>query len=400
MRVVGAREELVWRCVQGFQAAFGRAPAVVATAPGRVNLIGEHTDYSGGFVLPMAIERHTAVAVGAAPGANDRFAALDQEAGAQAMTVMTRSESLAREPRGWTSYVRGVIAGFASRGIDLGAIDLAVTSDVPLGSGLSSSAALEVAAATAIESMTDTRLGEVEKALLCQKAEHEYAGVPCGLMDQFISVMGREGFALLIDCRAASAEPIALRGVSVLIINSMVRHALTGGEYAERRHQCEAAASALHSAGQPVELLRDVDERMLVKLEALVEPVVYRRARHVVRENARTIEAARAMEAGAWARVGALMQASHASLRDDFEVSCHELDLLVGYASETRGIIGCRMTGGGFGGCVVALVKPEQAAQAGAAIAARYEASTGVVPDWFVSGPAAGARAESQVEQG
>ena len=272
-----------------------------------------------------------------------------------------------------------------------GALDLQVDSRVPLGGGLSSSAALEVATATLVEAVTGRPLDPVEKARLCQWAEHNFAGVPCGIMDQFSSALGAEGRLLLIDCRTETHELVPLDdpGVAVLVINSNVKHELTGGEYAERRGQCEAAARILG-----VKALRDVTLAQLEAARDKLEPIIYRRARHVVGEDERTTAAAAALRAGDWARVGELMYASHESLRDDFEVSCPELDVLVELASEIGadgGVIGSRMTGGGFGGCTVTLVRTGREREIAARIGREYERRTGAAATPFVTKPARGA---------
>jgi galactokinase len=256
---------------------------------------------------------------------------------------------------------------------------------------LSSSAALEVATATLLEVITGKKLDPVEKALLCQKAEHEYAGMPCGIMDQFISVMGKENHLLLLDCRTRKPKlvPMADPTVAVLIINTNVKHELTGSEYPTRRKQCEQAAKAL---GVPS--LRDATAAMLEKAKSKMPEVVYRRARHVIGEIERTPSAAEGVRASNWSSVGQLMYASHRSLKDDYEVSCAELDAVVDIAQAIGlkdGVIGCRMTGGGFGGCAVALVKTNAVDSISKRLAAEYKKKTGIEPTIFVSRPGKGA---------
>ncbi len=380
------------RCAELLFRQFGRRPDAVGSAPGRVNLIGEHTDYNDGFVLPMALERRTGVAVCASRDA--RWRLVSEHDG----VVVEWPDEQAMEPerRDWTSYCRGVAAGFRRLGHDVPPLCVAVASDVPLGGGLSSSAALEVSTASAIEGLVGVRLAPVGKALLCQKAEHEFAGVPCGYMDQAISVMARADHALLIDCRSLEATPVPVSdgSVSVLIVNSMVRHELSGGEYARRRAQCASAMRAIGRAGGPPLSLRDVSLESLTAARPHLDPTVWRRARHVVSEIARTLDAATVLRAGDYAGFGRLMYDSHDSLRDDYEVSCDELDLLVETARRQRGVFGARMTGGGFGGCIVALVEADQASSAGHGIATGYLARTGVHPDWFVTRAGDGARTE------
>jgi galactokinase len=263
---------------------------------------------------------------------------------------------------------------------------------VPFGGGVSSSAALEVAAATLLEAIAGRSLDPIEKALLCQRAEHEFAGVPCGIMDQFTSVLARENHALMLDCRTRTATlvPMADPSVTVLIINTNVRHKLVDGVYASRREQCETAAEILN-----VRALRDATLDRLAAAQTALTPVVFRRARHVITENSRTLEAAQAIQAGNWSKVGELMYASHASLRDDYEVSCPELNALVEIAQsipEQDGMIGCRMTGAGFGGCAVSLVRTQSAKVIARKFEEGYENRTGNLPAIFSTRPAGGAR--------
>jgi galactokinase len=295
-------------------------------------------------------------------------------------------------PKGsWANYPVGVIAAFLARGLNPGGFDAMIHSTVPFGGGLSSSAALEVATATLLEVITGKKLDLVEKALLCQKAEHEYAGMPCGIMDQFISIMGRENQVLLLDCRSRKPElvPMSDPSVTVLIINTNVRHQLTGSEYPMRRKQCEAAAKIL---GVPS--LRDATTELLEHAKGRMEKDVYHRARHVIGEIERTQHAADDIRASNWPAVGQLMYASHRSLRNDYEVSCKALDTVVDIAKVIGlkgGMFGCRMTGAGFGGCAVALVKTDAIDAISKKIAADYKKKTGIEATIFISRPAAGA---------
>jgi len=383
-------KELGQHTAKEFEKAYGRPPRWMAAAPGRVNVIGEHTDYNDGFVLPMAIERYTVVA--AAPAAKGAQTIRLRSTAGEGAAAIDLTQPLKPAPKGaWFNYPLGVIAGFLARGAKPGGADALIHSTVPLGGGLSSSAALEVATATLLEVMTGNKLDPVDKALLCQKAEHEYAGMPCGLMDQFISVMGQQDHLLLLDCRSRQPElvPMSDPAVALLITNTNVKHELTGGQYAQRRAQCEQAARLLGVAS-----LRDATAALLASAGGKLDPVVYRRARHVISEIERTVQAAQAVRAANWPAVGQLMYASHASLRDDYEVSCAELDALVETAQglgPKGGVIGCRMTGGGFGGCTVALVRAEAVADLSAKVAADYEKRTRIKPSLFVSRPAAGA---------
>ena len=381
-------KELSAQVAAEFQKKYGHPPRWIAAAPGRVNVIGEHTDYNDGFVLPMAIERY---AVMAADSSSSSSSCSFFDAHLKETAAIDISSPVAKGQPKWSNYVRGVIAGFQNRGVVIPALDVALLSTVPLGGGLSSSAALEVCTATLLEAATGKKMDPVEKALLCQKAEHEFAGMPCGIMDQFISVMGRENHLLLLDCRSRKTElvPMSDPSVAVLIVNTNVKHELTGSEYPTRRRQCETAAQAL---GVPS--LRDATADALERARAGMEEVVYRRARHVIGEIERTVHAAEGVRASNWPAVGQLMYASHDSLRDDYEVSCKELDAAVeiaGAIGVKGGVWGCRMTGGGFGGCAVALVKTDAVETISKKIAADYKQQTGIEPAIFVSRPASGA---------
>ena len=371
-----------------FTRCFGHAPSCVAAAPGRVNLIGEHTDYNDGFVLPMAIERYTVMA--AAPNTS-RDVTLHSVTTGETATFSVRGAVQRGQPE-WSNYVRGVVAGFQEAGKKDTGFDAVIESDIPYGGGLASSAALEVAAATLLEAMGGRVLEPLDKAVLCQRAEHEFAGVPCGIMDQFTSILGRKDHALLLDCRSRQTTPVPMTDltVTVLIINTNVRHKLAEGEYGKRRSQCEAAARELK-----VPALRDATVRTLEAVRGEMDPVVFQRGRHVITENDRTLEAAKAIQASDWPTVGQLMYASHASLRDDYAVSCPELDVVVDIAQsigEQGGMIGCRMTGAGFGGCVVSLVRTEAVRRITREIDVAYEKKTGKQATSFSSRPAAGAR--------
>jgi len=376
------------RCADFFAKCFGNAPRWVVAAPGRVNLIGEHTDYNDGFVLPMALERCTIIA-------GDRLSG--HEAVVHSVTTgdSAHVELRPKVEKGspsWSNYVRGVLAGFQQKGVKVPAFAAVIDSEVPFGGGLASSAALEVATATLLEVMCSNKLDPVEKALLCQQAEHHFAGVPCGIMDQFTSVLARKDHALLLDCRDRTTQLVPMDDptVTVLVINTNVRHQLADGEYAKRRAQCEAAAKAL---GVPA--LRDASLEMLMGAKAKMDPVALRRAHHVITENQRTLDMAEAIAGRKWETAGALMYASHESLRTDYEVSCRELDAVVEIArglGEREGVIGCRMTGGGFGGCAVGLVRTEIAKRLIRKFDEQYEKRTRVQPAIFSTRPGCGAR--------
>ena len=342
----------------------------------------------------MAIERYTLIAADRIPETSDnsdsqRWNVLSVSAGEPRTIEFSATDVPPADD--WTAYVRGALAGCLRLGMNPGSLDLLIDSTVPWGGGLSSSAVLEVATATLIETITGKSLDPLEKAKLCRHAEHEYAHVPCGIMDQFTSVMATAGHLLLLDCRDCTARsvPVPDHAPEVLIINSCVKHELSGGEYAARREQCQQAATNLS-----VESLRDASLATLHDHQSQMNPVVFRRARHVITEIERTPEAAEAIQTGDWLRVGELMYASHASLRDDYEVSCQELDLLVDLVRQLgpdQGVFGGRMTGGGFGGCTVNLVAPTAVSEVMRIVGERYQQQTGISPKLFVTRPARGA---------
>ena len=384
---------LVTRVEASFESKFKRQARWIAAAPGRVNLIGEHTDYNGGFVFPMAIERSTVLAADereGATGGNVEITIYSENLGdTQTLKIF---DNTIEKTGDWADYIAGIFAGFLNLGIQFKSIDIALASDVPIGSGLSSSAALEVSVATLLEAVTGKTLSPIEKVLLCQKAEYEFPGVPCGIMDQFASVNGKKNHLLLLDCNSQQAEavPFTSDEYSILIINSNVKHSLTSGEYSKRRAECEIAAEILN-----VDTLRQASMVQLEESANRMDPIIFRRARHVIGEIERTQQAALAMKAGDWATVGELMLASHNSLRDDYEVSCKELDVLVELMMElggSEGVVGTRMTGGGFGGCTVSVVPIRKVDDLIAGVSQRYIEKIGIEPNIFTTRPAEGAQ--------
>ncbi len=380
-----------------FEKIYGRPPRWIVAAPGRVNVIGEHTDYNDGFVLPMAIERYAVMAADISPSSLPRIIIHDSHAGDTAQIDVSRPVAKA-DPR-WSNYIRGVVAGFQNLGLTVPGLDISLVSTVPLGGGLSSSAALEVCTATLLETAIGTKLDPVAKALLCQQAEHKFAGVPCGIMDQFISVLGQKDHLLLLDCRSRQTTLVPMNdpSVALLVINTNVKHELSGGEYAERRTQCETAAKVL---GIPS--LRDATLDTLERARRKMDLFAFRRAHHVISENERTLLAVEEIRNSNWSAVGEYMYGSHYSLRDDFEVSCKELDAVVEICQSIGikgGVYGCRMTGAGFGGSCVALVKAEAADNIRNRISTAYKFATaggetknGIEATIFSSRPAAGAK--------
>lgn len=373
---------------EAYQRYFHRPPRWIASAPGRVNLIGEYTDYNGGFVLPMAIEARTAIA--AAPNGSSRIVLHSQSVGET--TTIDLSQPLTPETRGrWTNYVRGVAAGFLKAGFRPQGFDALIRSDVPLGGGLSSSAALETSVATLLEAITGVTLDPLRKILLCQSAEHSFAGVPCGIMDPYISNLGQAGYAMLLDCRSNEPQWLPLNdpAVAILVINTNVKHQHSKNEYALQRKACEDAARTLE-----VGSLREATMELLDRRSDALEERALRCARHVIGEIARTERAAACIRRRDWSEFGRLLDASHDSLRDDFQVSCEELDAVVtaarGIGTE-GGVYGARLTGGGFGGCVIALIEAAKQAEIEQVIDAAYLRATGIQATLFVSRPASGA---------
>ncbi len=360
------------RARAAFEKAFGHSAPLSVQAPGRVNLIGEHTDYNDGFVLPCAIDYHTAIAAAPRDDLLVRVVAADYGDAIDEFTV--DGEIVPRDDAQWANYVRGVVKYLIARGVGKQGMEIAIAGNVPQGAGLSSSASLEVAIGIAYADVAGHHMAPIDIALAGQEAENKFVGCNCGIMDQLISALGQRNHALLIDCRSLETQPVPVpSGFAVMVIDSKVQRGLTESEYNTRRKQCETAAAHFG-----VKALRDVDAAMLDAAKGKLDPIVYRRVRHIVTENARTVEAAEALAANDLKRVGVLMAASQASMRDDFEITVPAIDALVEIA---QGVIGeeggVRMTGGGFGGCVVALVPRERVEAIQAAVAERYPAVSG-----------------------
>jgi len=373
------------RAAAGFSSAFGAEPAGLWAAPGRVNLIGEHTDYNDGFVLPFALPHRIVVA--AAPLPEPRWRVWSE----QSDETIEFDAAQADQPGkidGWAGYVAGVVWALRVKGYDVPGASLAVASDVPAGAGLSSSAALESAVLTALVDLGDLPVPVAERPRLAQRAENDYVGMPCGIMDQSASIRAEAGHALFLDCRTLAIEQIpfdvASFGLAVLVVDTRAPHRHAGGEYASRRRACEEAAALL---GVPA--LRDVED-LDAALAALPDEVMGRRVRHVVTENQRVLDTVALLHAGRVREIGPLLTASHASMRDDFEITVPEVDLAVG-AALAAGAYGARMTGGGFGGCVLALVDAAEIERVAAAVATAYAERSFTAPVWFAARPGAGA---------
>jgi galactokinase len=376
------------RVLSSFVSAYGEPPQTVVRAPARVNLIGEHTDYNDGFVLPCAIDYETIVAATPRDDARLRVVAADYGDATDEFRLNAPIGPRAAVP--WANYVRGVATMLQRRGGALRGAELAIGGSVPQGAGLSSSASFEVAVLQTLNTLQALDIDPTEIALLAQRAENEFVGCQCGVMDQLASARGRAGHALLIDCRTLEIKPVPLPpDLAIMIVHSRIARELADSAYNERRQQCEAAARHYGVAA-----LRDVDAARLAAGAAGLDALVLRRARHVVTENQRTLDAAGALAAGDLRRLGALMAESHDSMRDDFEITVPAIDQLVEIAQQAIGPEGgARMTGGGFGGCIVALMPESKVPAVRAAIDARYRSPSGESATIYVTRASAGAGA-------
>jgi len=364
-----------------FTAQYGTPPDIVVRAPGRVNLIGEHTDYNDGYVFPIAIDRSVLVAASARADRTVRLYAADFDQ----RDRFALDQIVHAEQQRWSNYQRGVAAMLEERGFHLPGLDVAMASDVPIGAGLSSSAAIEVGTAVTWQTIGGFELERTELALLCQRAENVFVGVNCGIMDQFISALGRAGAALLIDCRSLEYEPVGLPASgAVVIMDTKVQRGLTDSAYNTRRAECEEGVRLLQAHLPSIRALRDVSPALFERYAGALPEDVRRRCRHVVYEDQRVLDGIAALERGDPTAFGELMNASHVSLRDDYEVSSVELDAMVEAAWAAPGVIGARMTGGGFGGCAVALVEAGHAEAFSAQVAVAYKERTGIVPSLYI----------------
>ena len=372
-----------------FESAFECVPEFLVQAPGRVNLIGEHTDYNEGFVFPVAIDRWVVLAVRVREDQVVRvFSGMHNE-----MVEYSLAHALTAEKH-WADYGKGVIREFQKLGHALKGFDAAVVGNVPMGAGLSSSAAVEMAVGKALLSLNDIALSGPDLALLGQRAENHFVGVNCGIMDQFISANGKAGHALFLDCRDLSYDlvPLAREGVRIVICNSRVTRGLTDSAYNERRGACERGVQHLALAtGENFKALRDVSMGVLEAYRGALSEEIFRRCRHVITENDRTQQAVALLQAGDVAGFGKLMNASHVSLRDDYEVSGAELDVLVDIANGVPGVLGARMTGAGFGGCTVNLVETDAVDGFMETINEKYPKATNLIPEIYVCSAVNGA---------
>ena len=366
---------------QRFAEIFGGEPVAVVRAPGRVNLIGEHTDYNDGYVLPVAIDRSVLVAGAPRDDRQVVIYALDFGESVEFSLDDIRHD----QTKTWSNYQRGVAYFLEERGIKLPGLNAVVTGDVPIGSGLSSSAAVEVSMAYTWQVLTGFKLSRVELALLCQRAEREFVGMNCGIMDQFVSALGQRDHALLIDCRSLHYQPVPLPAeAAVVVADTMKRRGLLDSEYNTRRQECEEGVRILQRYLPEARSLRDISAAQFVEYKAQLSEKVRKRCRHVIYENERVLRGVAALRAGDLDAFGWLMNESHSSLRNDYEVSCPELDIMVKAAWKVDGVYGSRMTGAGFGGCTVSLVAEEAIEDFQIQVAAAYEEATGIVPQIYV----------------
>ena len=371
---------------QIFSTVFGYTPTHTLQAPGRVNLIGEHTDYNDGFVLPCAIDYQTVIACAKRSDRQVRVIAADYD---NQQDIFSLDEAIVSHPdQMWSNYVRGVVKHLLKRAPGFAGADMVISGNVPQGAGLSSSASLEVAVGTVFQHLYELPLDGAAIAVNGQEAENQFVGCNCGIMDQLISALGEKDHAMLLDCRKLGTRPVPMPSdIAVVIINSNFRRSLVGSEYNTRRQQCEAGAQFFGETS-----LRDVELSQFTAQQDQLDPLVAKRVRHVLTENARTLEAADVLARGDLARMGVLMAESHASMRDDFEITVPPIDQLVEIVKATLGERGgVRMTGGGFGGCIVALMPFDLVDEVKAAVADQYEAKSGIKETFYVCKASAGA---------
>lgn len=385
-------DNLYTKVTMAFRARFLREPELVIRAPGRVNLIGEHTDYNDGFVLPVAVDRAAWLAAGVRQTPDAVIRALDM-GGDEIIFPVNR---VAASAGGWGDYPRAIVWAFLEWGMQPTGLEAVLASDVPVGAGMSSSAAVEMAFAYAWNVFSLFDLPKTELALFGQHAENAYVGVNCGIMDQMISACGQAGHAMLLDTRTLEHSYIPLpEDIAIVVADSRVRRSLAGSEYNVRRAQCEQAVRVLREAGlESLQALRDVTLEQLLQHAGVLSPIVLQRARHVITENARVHATVAALQRGDLETVGALMKEGHLSLRDDYEVSAPELDLLVETAWTVPGCYGARLTGAGFGGCTIALVQAEAVEDLSSQLIARYLETFDREPAVYVVHPADGVAAQ------
>ncbi|MGD1001670.1 MAG: galactokinase [Candidatus Brocadiia bacterium] len=372
---------------------FGKGPVSIARAPGRVNLIGDHTDYNGGYVLPAAVDREVRIAFRPSGDARVEMVSADfEERAAFDLGGVARGQA-----QGWAKYPAGVAAALQAEKYPVAGLRAVIQGNVPVGAGLSSSAAIEVACALAFCSVSGLKIDREKLAHICQRAENEFVGMQCGIMDQYACLLGRKDCALFLDCTTLQSElvPLDERGAKIVICDTRLKRQLVNSAYNRRRGECEEAFRILKQHLPDAKSYKDISIPMFRAYAHDLPDPLGKRAKHVVTENARVVQAARLLKKGDLIGFGALMDASHDSLRDDFEVSCKELDLLVGIARESEGVFGSRMTGAGFGGCTVALVRPDCVEAFTAKISEGYRADTGAAPGIYIVRASEGATYEN-----
>jgi galactokinase len=380
------------KAAQGiFAKVFGSGPISICRAPGRVNLIGEHTDYNDGFVFPMALDFRILLAARKSLDNTVKIYSGDYD---QLVEFSINQPIRYDQEKKWSNYPRGVLVMLQEAGVKLCGMEIVFQGDIPQGSGLSSSAALEVSTAVIAQKLLGFSIAKPELAKLCQKAENKFVGMNCGIMDQFISMMGKQDQALFLDCRSLEYQhiPLELKDNRILICQSGVKHALVDSEYNKRRQECEQGVKILAKANPEIQALRDAELGQLEANKAAMDPVVYRRCKHVITEDDRVLESVAVLKRGDLKTFGQLMNASHDSLRDDYEISCPEIDLLVELARQVKGVLGSRITGGGFGGCTVSMVAASSVAEFKEHIIENYQAKTGITPQIYISKAASGAQ--------
>lgn len=374
-----------------FQNIFGTGGAIiVGRAPGRVNLIGEHTDYNDGYVFPMAVDFQMMMAARLRTDGLVRLYSINY----QQQVEFPLTQPIAYDTiHKWSNYVRGVISVLQDSGIQLSGADMIFQGDIPQGAGLSSSAALEVVTAIVLQKLNGFTRSPQELALLCQRAENKFVGMNCGIMDQFISMMGKQNHALLLDCRSLEYRqtPLELGNHQIIICQSGVKHNLVESEYNKRRLECEQGVAILAQKHPDIKALRDATLEQAAACKNEMDEIVYRRCCHVIAENDRVLESVKVLTRGDLRSFGRLMNASHDSLRDLYEVSCPEIDELVNLARAVPGVLGARITGGGFGGCTVNLVNMDSYQEFTERVAVGYRKKTGIEPRFYTSTAAAGA---------
>lgn len=374
--------ERIEMLANGFKEHLGGEPEIMMRAPGRVNLIGEHTDYNDGFVLPVAIDRDIMVAARGRDNGLAKLYSLDYDA-----TIEFSLDDIQYDSENkWSNYTKGVASLLKEDGYEIRGLEAAITGNVPLGAGLSSSAALEVAMAMVFQKLNELEIDPVKMALLCQKAENQFVGVNCGIMDQFISRMGQKNHALLLDCRELEYDLVSLEldGVKIVVCNTGVERGLVDSEYNKRRSECERGVALLEDFLPGIQALRDVDIADFHKYKNHLPEITDMRCGYVIEENTRVLESVQALTEGDLIRFGILMNESHIGLRDEYEVSCPELDKMVTIAWSTEGVLGSRMTGAGFGGCTVSLVLEDAVEELVARVNKEYPEQTGLQPEIYV----------------